>query len=113
MGTFTAVGIETEVRGGTIRIVREGKYKKFIGKCSRISFVASEFLKKGSSLLYITERCVIRRTREGMILEEVGSGDRYTDTDYRSMRSRSDPSGGGPKLMDASLFTEDGFSLCR
>ena len=46
MGTFTAVGIETEVRGGTIRIVREGKYKKFIGKCSRISFVASEFLKK-------------------------------------------------------------------
>lgn len=113
MGTFTAVGIETEVRGGTIRIVREGKYKKFIGKCSRISFVASEFLKKGSSLLYITERCVIRRTREGMILEEVAPGiDIQTQIIDQCDLDLILPEG-GPKLMDASLFTEDGFSLCR
>ena len=113
MGTFTAVGIETEVKDGKIRIVKEGKYKKFIRKCQKISFVASEFLKKSSSLLFITERCVIRRTREGMILEEVAPGiDIKTQIIDQCELDLIIPEG-GPKLMDESLFSEDEFSLCR
>ncbi len=111
MGTFTAVGIETEVGGGEIRIVKEGKFKKFINKCSKVSFVAEEFLKKSDSLLYITERCVIRRTKEGMILEEVAPGiDIQTQIiDQCDIDLIMPP--GGPHLMDRSIFMEDGFCL--
>lgn len=113
MGTFTAVGIETEVKDGKIRIIKEGKYKKFIDKCRKISFVASEFLKKGGSLLFITERCVIRRTQEGMILEEVAPGiDIKTQIVDQCDLDLIIPEG-GPKKMDETLFTEDQFSLCR
>lgn len=111
MGTFTAVGIETEVRDGTIKIVKEGKFKKFIDKCSQVSFVAEEFLKNSDSLLYITERCVIRRTKDGMILEEVAPGiDIQTQILDQCDLELILPEG-GPKLMDASLFSEDGFTL--
>ena len=111
MGTFTAVGIETEVRDGAIKIVKEGKFKKFIDKCSHVSFVAEEFLKNSDSLLYITERCVIRRTKEGMILEEVAPGiDIQTQILDQCDLDLILPEG-GPKLMDASLFSEDGFTL--
>ena len=111
MGTFTAVGIRTEVKDGKIRILQEGKYKKFIEKCEKISFVAQEFLKTHESILYITERCVIRRTKEGMVLEEVAPG-----IDIRTqILDQCDidlilPEG-GPKEMDPALFTEDGFTL--
>ena len=42
MGTFTASGLKTEVADGKIRILQEGRYKKFIDHCAKISFVASE-----------------------------------------------------------------------
>ncbi len=112
IGTFTAVGIKTEVKDGTIRILEEGKYKKFIRKCDKISFVAGEFLKKHDSILYITERCVIRRTKEGMILEEVAPGiDIQTQILDQCDIDLILPEG-GPKEMDPSLFSEDGFELC-
>ena len=94
MGTFTAVGIETEVRGGTIRIVREGKYKKFIGKCSEnfLRRIGISQKRKQSSLYHRALRHSKNAGRHDS--GGSGSGDRYTDTDYRSVRSRSDPSGG-------------------
>ena len=99
------------MKDGKIRILQEGKYKKFIEKCEKISFVAQEFLKTHESILYITERCVIRRTKEGMVLEEVAPG-----IDIRTqILDQCDidlilPEG-GPKEMDPALFTEDGFTL--
>ena len=112
IGTFTAVGIETEVGDGKIRILKEGKYRKFIEKCDKLSFVADEFLKNHDSILYITERCVIRRTREGMVLEEVAPGiDIQTQIIDQCDIDLILPEG-GPKEMDPALFSEEGFSLC-
>lgn len=109
MGTFTAVGIETEISDGTIKIVKEGKYKKFIKKCEEIAFVADEYLKTHDSFLFITERCVIRRTKDGMVLEEVAPGiDIQTQIIDQCELDLIIPEG-GPKLMDSRLFSEEVF----
>ena len=111
MGTFTAVGLKIEISNGTIKIVNEGKYKKFIKKCNKVSFVASEYLKTHDSFLYITERCVIRRTKIGMILEEVAPGiDIQTQILDLCDAELTIPEG-GPKLMDERIFREEPLIL--
>lgn len=111
IGTFTAVGLKTEIGNGTIKIVNEGKFKKFIKKCNKVSFVASEYLRNHDSFLYITERCVIRRTKDGMILEEVAPGiDIQTQIIDLCDAELTIPEG-GPKLMDERLFREEPLPL--
>ena len=111
IGTFTAVDLKTEIKDGSIKIVNEGKYKKFIKKCSKVSFVASEYLKTHDSILYITERCVIRRTNDGMILEEVAPGiDIKTQILDLCDINLTIPEN-GPRIMDERLFCEEPLSL--
>ena len=56
---------------------------------------------------------MIRRTQEGMILEEVAPGiDIKTQIVDQCDLDLIIPEG-GPKKMDETLFTEDQFSLCR
>lgn len=111
IGTFTAVGLKTEIGNGTIKIVNEGKYKKFIKKCDKVSFVASEYLRTHDSFLYITERCVIRRTKDGMILEEVAPGiDIQTQILDLCDAELTIPEG-GPRIMDERLFREEPLML--
>jgi acyl CoA:acetate/3-ketoacid CoA transferase len=111
MGTFTAVGLKTEISNGSIKILNEGKYKKFIKKCDKVSFVASEYLKTHDSILYITERCVIRRTKDGMILEEVAPGidirTQIIDLCDAELIIPED----GLRLMDERLFKEEPLIL--
>lgn len=107
IGTFTAVGLKTEIGGGTIKIVQEGKFKKFIKKCDKVSFVASEYLKNHDSFLYITERCVIRCTQDGMILEEIAPGIDIKTQILDMCELELKLPEGGPKLMDAALFKEE------
>lgn len=106
IGTFTAVGIETKIENGKVVIVKEGKFKKFIKKCDKTTFIAEESLKKGNDILFITERCVIRRDKRGMVLEEVAPGiDIQTQILDQSEFKLIIPDG-GPKLMDPELFKE-------
>ncbi len=111
IGTFTAVGLETEVSDGTIKIKKEGKFKKFINKCSKVSFVAKEYLKKHESFLFITERCVIRGTKEGLILEEVAPGIDLMTQIFKLCGAKLKIPAGGPQYMDSSIFCEEGFNL--
>ncbi|MGN1350569.1 MAG: malonate decarboxylase subunit alpha [Anaerovoracaceae bacterium] len=111
IGTFTAVGLKTEVKDGTIHILQEGKYKKFVEECKKVSFVASEYLKKHDSLLYITERCVIRRTKEGMILEEIAPGIDIKTQILDLCDGEIIIPEGGPRLMDPRLFAEEPMKL--
>jgi propionate CoA-transferase len=111
MGTFTAVGLKTEISNGSIKILNEGKYKKFIKKCDKVSFVASEYLKTHDSILYITERCVIRRTKDGMILEEAAPGIDIRTQIIDLCDAELIIPEGGPRLMDERLFKEEPLML--
>lgn len=113
MGTYMAKAFKGEVKDGKLNIIHEGVYKKFIKKCEKVSFVASEFLKTHDSFLIITERCVVRVTKDGMILEEIAPGvDLQTQVLDLSEVDFIIPEG-GPKLMDAGIFTEDDFHISK
>ena len=73
--------------------------------------MASEYLKKHDSLLYITERCVIRRTKEGMILEEIAPGIDIQSQILDLCDAEIIIPAGGPRLMDARLFAEEPMKL--
>ncbi len=104
--TFTSGGLQTEIADGEIHILQEGKIRKFIQQCHKVSYVASEALKNGKQNIYITERCVFRYTEEGLTLTEIAPGidlerDILAQMDFQPVIPE-----GGPKLMDADLFRE-------
>ncbi len=73
-GTFTAGGLKTEVKDGKLRILQEGKSRKFIKRVEQITFSGSYASEVGQPVFYVTERCVFRRTAEGVELIEVAPG---------------------------------------
>ena len=73
-GTFTAGGLEIAVEDGRLRIVREGKSRKFVEAVEQITFSGDYAAETGQPVFYVTERCVFRRTPVGMELTEVAPG---------------------------------------
>ena len=73
-GTFTVGGLEVAVEDGKLRIVREGRASKFVERVGQITFSGRYAGEIGQPVLYVTERCVFRRTRAGMELAEVAPG---------------------------------------
>jgi propionate CoA-transferase len=55
-GTFTASGLEVEVTGGRVRIVTEGRVRKFVRAIEQVSFSAKRSRELGQQVLYVTER---------------------------------------------------------
>lgn len=73
-GTLTAGGLEIEARDGKLKIIKEGKIKKFLNDVEQITFSSKFALKNGQKVLYITERAVFELKNEGLILKEIAPG---------------------------------------
>jgi propionate CoA-transferase len=107
LGTFTAGDIKCHVEDGKMVIDHEGEYAKFVGQCPQLTFYAEESLKKGNTILFITERCVIKRTWDGLVLEEIAPGiDMQTQIIDLIPEVKLIIPEGGPKLMDPAIFQE-------
>jgi propionate CoA-transferase len=74
VGTFTAGGLKVSVENGKLRIIQEGKIKKFVHQVEHITFGGKYAVMKNQSVLYVTERCVFSLTKEGMELIEIAPG---------------------------------------
>ncbi|MFA5027949.1 MAG: hypothetical protein WC713_08720, partial [Candidatus Methylomirabilota bacterium] len=74
LGTFTAGGLEVEVGGGRLRIVKEGRFKKFVPAVQQITFSGEYAAAQGKRVQFITERAVLVITREGVVLTEIAPG---------------------------------------
>ena len=107
IGTFTTKGLKEHIENGKLVIDQEGKIKKFVKKCDQISFDANVAVKQGKPVKYITERCVIERTEEGMVLTEVAPGVDIQKDIIDQMEFEPVIPAGGPKLMPAEIFAEE------
>ncbi|WP_342153870.1 acyl CoA:acetate/3-ketoacid CoA transferase [Methylorubrum sp. SB2] len=108
-GTFTADGLEVAIRNGEVRILREGRSRKFVPAVEQITFSGAYAAERGQPVLYVTERCVLRRTAAGMELVEVAPG---IDID-RDILGQMEfaPIVNDPKPMDAWLFHDVAMGL--
>ena len=110
VGTFTAGDLEIAIEDGKLKIVREGKAKKFVAQVEHRTFSGAYATKRGQSVLYVTERCVFRLTPDGMELIEIAPGidlelDILAQMEFRPQISPQ------LKLMDARIFSEGSMGL--
>lgn len=108
-GTFTAGGLKVAVEDGKLRIVQEGRSRKFVKQVGQVTFSGAYAREAGQPVLYVTERCVFRLTDRGLTLTEVAPGidierDILAHMDFR-------PTVENPKLMDARIFRPDVMGL--
>ena len=101
-GTFTAGGLAIAIEDGRLRIVREGKSRKFIERVEQVTFSGSYAAERDQPVCYVTERCVFRRTGLGMELLEIAPGidlerDILAHMDFRPVIR-------DPQPMDARIF---------
>ena len=74
VGTFTAAGLEIDIRDGFLHIIKDGKVDKFVDQVEHVTFSGRYANKKGQTVLYVTERCVFKLTPAGMELIEIAPG---------------------------------------
>lgn len=72
--TFSSGGLVTVVEDGRLRIVQEGRHRKFVEQVDQITFSAAEARRLGQSVVYVTERAVFRLAASGLELVEVAPG---------------------------------------
>jgi propionate CoA-transferase len=109
VGTFTAGGLEVEVKNGRLSILQEGKTRKFVAEVEHRTFSGNYAAKRGCPVLYVTERCVFRLTEQGMELVEVAPGidvgcDILAHMDFV-------PIVRAPGLMDVRIFAPEPLGL--
>jgi acyl CoA:acetate/3-ketoacid CoA transferase len=72
-GLFTA-GAKVGLDGGTVAIEKEGKVRKLVNRVEQVSFSGPRALRQGQDITYVTERCVMRLTPEGVVVTEIAPG---------------------------------------
>jgi propionate CoA-transferase len=108
-GTFTAGGLEVAVEDGKLRIVKEGKARKFVKAVEQITFSGPYAASKSQPVIYVTERCVFQLTEGGLELIEVAPGidierDVLAHMDFKPIMNKVQP-------MDARIFREEPMEL--
>lgn len=73
-GTFTAGGLKVAVEDGQLRIVQEGRARKFVKQVEQVTFAGQYAAQKAQPVLYVTERCVFLLTDHGLELIEIAPG---------------------------------------
>ena len=73
-GTFTAGGLEVDIAYGKLKIVKEGRARKFVKAVEQITFSGDYAANKSQPVIYVTERCVFQLTPGGLELIEVAPG---------------------------------------
>jgi acyl CoA:acetate/3-ketoacid CoA transferase beta subunit len=72
-GWFEA-GAQVELSGSGLRIAAPGKFTKMVDQVEHVTFSGARARAQGQEVLYVTERCVIRLTGQGLLATEVMPG---------------------------------------
>jgi len=103
VGTFTVGGFKASVEEGKLRIDQEGKMQKFLNHVEHVTFSGKYASMKKQPVLYITERCVLSLTQEGMELIEIAPGVDL-ENDILSLMAFRPILKDAPRLMDERIF---------
>ena len=103
-GYFSAAA-KLAIADGKLVIEKEGRVKKLVEAVEHISFSGPRAVAQGQEVTYITERCVMRLTPEGIVITEIAPGvdlerDILAQSEFPLLVPRP------LKLMDAALFDE-------
>lgn len=109
-GTMTAGGYKAEVCDGKVVILQEGVEKKFLRQISQITFSGPHAVDINQNVLYITDRCVFRLTKDGLLLTEIAPGIDLK-TQILDMMEFEPLIAPDLKVMDAALFAEAPIGL--
>lgn len=114
VGTFTAGDLDVRVENGRLRVVAEGKTRKFVKAVEHRTFSGREARRRGQRVLYVTERCVFRLIGDahsgGLELIEIAPGidlqrEVLAQMDFMPVISAQ------LQLMDAALFADARLGL--
>ena len=108
-GTFTAGGLEVEIANDGLKIVKEGRARKFVRAVEQITFSGSFALERSQPVIYVTERCVFQLTPGGLELIEVARGidiekDILAQMDFEPVINK-------PVPMDRRIFNDEPMDL--
>ena len=110
VGTFTTGNLEITIRNGQLAIVKEGCAKKFVDQVEHRTFSGSEAMRRGTVVLYITERCVFRLCPEGLELIEIAPGVDI-ERDILSLMAFRPIMKSAPARMDERIFNDGPMNL--
>jgi propionate CoA-transferase len=71
---FYNAGAKMDIVDGKLRIEKEGKVKKLVNTLDQISFSGLRGTRQGQDVTYVTERCVLKLTPEGLVVTEIAPG---------------------------------------
>ncbi|MDX0422948.1 acyl CoA:acetate/3-ketoacid CoA transferase [Sinorhizobium medicae] len=108
-GMFNA-GAKLAVSDGRLVIDREGKLKKLVNQVEHVTFSGRRAVEQRQKITYVTERCVMKLTPEGVVLTEIAPG---VDLETHILRQSEFPLivSDKLKLMDSALFGEAPIGL--
>ena len=111
MGTFT-VGAEIAIGDGRLHIRRDSGVVKFVDEVEHVTFSGGRARARGQSVLYITERCVLRLGPGGLELTEIAPG---VDIERDVLANMSFRPAIAPDLreMDAAIFRDASLGLAE
>ncbi len=110
VGTFTAGNLKVAIETGKLIIENDGSASKFVEQVEHRTFSGPEANRRGTPVLYITERCVFRLGPDGLVLAEVAPGidierDILARMDFRPQIPAE------PALMDPRIFADGPMHL--
>lgn len=108
-GTFTAGGLQIAIEEGKVRILKEGRARKFVRNVEQITFAGKFAASKSQPVIYVTERCVFQLTQGGLELIEVAPGidierDILPHMDFKPLINK-------PVPMDPRIFKDEPMEL--
>ncbi|WAH61122.1 acyl CoA:acetate/3-ketoacid CoA transferase [Pseudomonas silvicola] len=108
-GFFTA-GAKQSVADGQLAIQQDGKSRKLVEDVDHVTFSGRMALQRGQDVTYVTERCVMKLTADGLVVTEIAPGIDL-ERDVLAQAEFSLLVADDLKVMDPRLFTEAPMGL--
>jgi propionate CoA-transferase len=108
-GFFTA-GAKLDIADGKLVIAKEGKVRKLVPEVEQVSFSGRRGVAQGQAVTYVTERCVLKLSEEGLVVTEIAPG---VDLKAHVLDQADIPLKVAPglKIMESGLFHAEAMGL--